>query len=314
MTSYEKAVRKTRKQLAQITLEQQRDVLKSYERAIDNLATKLSRVRDKTLTQRWLKDYKKELEKVRKSLTAELESQITKSVGKAALKGAQTEQQLLLEAFSGTGLNVKPSFSKMFSAVQKNVIDDIVSGGLYTDHKTLSSRIWNTTQLFEGDIQSMITQGILEKKSALSLARDLEKFVKPEAQRGWEWGKVYPNLKHTKIDYNAQRLARTSINHAYQTATIQSAAKNPYIDKIKWLSANIHGRTCDLCAERDGQLFPVDDVPLDHPNGLCTMISVPSRSLDQIADELNSWAKGELNPMLDDWYDKNGDYFAFKKI
>ncbi len=49
------------------------------------------------------------------------------------------------------------------------------------------------------------------------------------------------------------------------------------------------------------------------PNGLCTMIPYIPKSLDDVAGELKSWLDGANNPMLDKWYKKYGNYFAFKK-
>jgi len=202
----------------------------------------------------------------------------------------------------------------MFSQVQKGVIEDIISGSIYYDNKTLSRRIWDATNKFQGDIQYVVARGILEKKSALELARDLEKFVEDPARRPWSWGKVYPNMRNTTVDYNAQRLARTAINHSYQIASIKSANLNPFVEGIEWQSAMIHGRTCQICMDRDGRIFPINDVPLDHPNGLCTMVPYISKSLDEVAAELRDWIDGEDNPALDDWYDKYREYFAFKGV
>jgi len=185
---------------------------------------------------------------------------------------------------------------------------------LYKDHKTLSSRIWSISNKLDSDIQYVINQALSEGKSAIELARDLEKFVKDPAKRPINWGKVYPNLRGTKVDYNAQRLARTSINHAYQTSTIKSSSMNPFVEGIEWQSAMIHGRTCQLCMDRDGQIFPKDNVPLDHPQGLCTMLPYISQSLDQVADELRDWLDGDNNPNLEKWYNKYGQHFAFNKI
>ena len=50
------------------------------------------------------------------------------------------------------------------------------------------------------------------------------------------------------------------------------------------------------------------------PNGLCTMIPVISKPLDDVAIELRGWLDGESNPKLDEWYRKYGSYFAFKKL
>ena len=49
------------------------------------------------------------------------------------------------------------------------------------------------------------------------------------------------------------------------------------------------------------------------PNGLCTMIPVISKPLDEIALELKDWVDGSSNSKLDLWYNKYGEYFAFKR-
>ncbi|NMA85483.1 MAG: hypothetical protein GX962_16650, partial [Epulopiscium sp.] len=139
---------------------------------------------------------------------------------------------------------------------------------------------------------------------------DLEKYVLDPAKRETDWGSAYPNLRHKKVDYNAMRLARTSINHSYQTASIQASSMNPFVEGIKWESAQIHGRTCELCMERHGRIFPKDDVPLDHPNGLCSMVPYIPKNLEEVAGELKGWLGGADNPVLDEWYRNYGGYFA----
>jgi hypothetical protein len=314
MNEYEKIAKEIRKRVSRLTLQQQRELLQLYDDVIKELAEKASKSKSKSLTERWVKDYLKELEKVRKELTKELNKSIKGYTTKAARAGTEVEQQILSKAFKLAGIDPGDHFKTMFSQVQGKVVKDIISGNLYKDKRTLSQRIWNYSQEFEKDIQYTISKAILEKKSAIELARDLEKYVKDPAKRSTDWGNCYPYLKNKKVDYNAQRLARTSINHAYQTASIKSSSMNPFVEGIEWRSALIHGRTCELCRERHGQIYPKDDVPLDHPNGLCTMVPVANKSLDKVATELNGWLDGANNPMLDQWYKKYGNYFAFKKI
>lgn len=310
MNEYEKIALATRRKVSKLTLDQQRQLLKLYENSIDNLATKITKSKDKSLNQRWLTDYQKELKRVSNNLAKDIKASTESAIGKAARIGTETEQQIMNRIFKQAGLDTGDHFTSMFSQVQDNVVKDILSGNLYKDNKTLSNRIWNVSGKFNSDIQYVINQAIVEKKSAIELARDLEQFVLDPAKRSWDWNKIYPILKNTSVDYNAARLARTSINHAYQTATIQSSSMNPFVEGIEWRSANIHGRTCELCMERDGQVFPKDNVPLDHPNGLCTMIPYIPKSLDTVADELGAWLGGGNNPMLDDWYSEYGGLFA----
>lgn len=314
MNEYEKIARKIRKRVSKLTLQQQRELLQLYDDTIKELAEKAGKSKSKSLTERWVKDYLKELEKVRKELTKELNKSIKGYTTKAAKIGAEVEQQILSKAFKLAGIDPGDHFTTMFSQVQDKVVKNIISGNLYKDKRTLSQRIWNYTNEFGQDIQYMINKGLLEKKSAIELAKDLERFVKEPAKRPTTWGKVYPNLKYRKVDYNAMRLARTSINHAYQTASIQSSSMNPFVEGILWRSALQHGRTCEVCMERHGKIYPVDDVPLDHPNGLCTMIPYIPKSLSEVADELRRWFDGEPNETLDLWYNKYGEYFAFKRI
>lgn len=312
---YEKITKETRKKVSKITLEQQKQLDLLYQDAIKGLARTAKKSGDKTLTNRWALDYRKQLMQTRRELRAEIRKQVKTSTLAGAKAGSEGQQFILTEIFKRAGIETKASFTSMFSQVNDNVIKDILSGNLYKDNKSLSDRIWSHSKDFEKDIQYTINQAILEKRSAIDLAKDLEKFIKEPAKRGSDWGSCYPNLRSKKVDYNAQRLARTSINHSYQTATIQSSTMNPYVLGIEWESALAHGRTCELCRERHGKIFPKDDVPLDHPNGLCSMLSYIPQSLDSIAEELNSWAyDDETNHKLDGWYIEHGQYFINKKI
>lgn len=307
MNEYQRIAMETRKKVSKLTLQQQREVSKIYDNSISSMAEKIARSKDKTLTNRWLTDYQKELKKAKVELRAEINKSTRGYITKAAKMGTETQQLIMAEAFRRAEVEVIGSFTGMLSSVQKNVVNDIIKGNLYKDNKTLSARIWNYGSEFEKDLQYIVAQGMVEKKSAVNLAKDLEQFVKPAAKRPATWGKAYPNLRNKPVDYNAMRLARTSINHAYQTATIQSSASNPYVNGIEWRSAMIHGRTCELCMERDGQIFPVDSVPLDHANGLCTMLPSIPKSLDEIAQEIKSWVDGEENEVLDKWYNGQTD-------
>lgn len=265
MNEYEEISKQTRKKVSRLTLEQQKDLLDLFSDAIKELAKKAKKSKSKSLSERWILDYKKELNNSKKHLRKEIFYQSKGSIGKAAKIGSETIERIMTMIFSKAGIDPGDHFTTMFSQVQGKVVKDIISGNLYKDKRTLSHRIWNYTNEFGQDIQYMINKGLLEKKSAIELAKDLEQFVKEPAKRETTWGKAYPNLINKRVDYNAMRLARTSINHAYQTSSIQSSNMNPFVEGIQWHSAMIHGRTCELCMERHGRVYPVKSVPLDHP-------------------------------------------------
>ena len=57
---------------------------------------------------------------------------------------------------------------------------------------------------------------------------------------------------------------------------------------------------CEICEERDGKEFDKDDLPLDHPNGMCTFEAV-MESMDTIGERLGDWAAGKADPEIDTW-------------
>lgn len=62
---------------------------------------------------------------------------------------------------------------------------------------------------------------------------------------------------------------------------------NPFVEDYVWHSNG--SRACELCQDRDGRHFAKDDLPMDHPNGMCVMEpTVADNIADQIADWFNS--------------------------
>ena len=200
------------------------------------------------------------------------------------------------------------SFTNMFSKVPNDAVEELIKGNIYKDGRGLSKRIWWTGNKVNGDIDKIIQKGIVEKKSAIELAQDLQTYVNPDMQKEWNWKNVYPGTSKT-VDYNAQRLARTSISHAYTLALLRSCERNPFITKVRWHSVFAPGRTCALCRDRDGQEYLLADCPLDHPNGLCYQEPLLDYDLAEIGSRLGDWVSGSNDSMLDKWFNKYGDYF-----
>ena len=178
-------------------------------------------------------------------------------------------------------------------------VQNVANGKLYGSDWTLSKAIWGCEAKVHKDINTVVANGIAANKSAFDIAKDLEKYVDPNAKKDWAWNKVYPGTSK-RVDYNAQRLSRTMVNHAYQQSTVQSCQANPFVTGVEWISACTH-RTCAQCLERHGKIFQKGDVPLDHPNGLCTLAAYFEKDMNQIANELANWANGKSNEELDEW-------------
>lgn len=186
-----------------------------------------------------------------------------------------------------------------FSYVPNEIVTSIATGNIYDDNWSLSAAIWGMSKKTHRDIDKIIAEGVALNKSAYDIAKDLERYVNPLARKEWDWSKVYPGTNRV-IDYNAQRLARTLVAHAYQQSLEKTCEKNPFVTGYKWVSAN-SDRTCELCKERDGQIYAKGDLPLDHPNGLCTFIAVIPDSMMDISNRLADWAKGKFDSALDEF-------------
>ena len=279
-----------------ITKAQQKQIAGLYQEIADDLNHKLQRYNPESLTYRWVKDYAKSLQKDSKRLYTVIKAGVADGLlqsAKAPVKAEQTFQSKLAPELS-------EHFSDVFSRVPQSAADELMSGGIYKDFSGLSERIWNYRKKYNRDIQTVIIKGIEAQKSAFDLAKDLEMYVDPKAAKPWNWNIVYPGVNQV-VDYNAQRLSRTAITHAYQLSFQRATKDNPFVESYKWHSS--HGaRMCELCAQRDGRIYQKDALPFDHPNGMCTVTAVIPKSYDEIGQELGDWAAGKSdNPELDKW-------------
>lgn len=292
---YRDLVREAQKKRIRITKEQQKEIRKLYGEIAADLSSRLSRHSDQTLTYRWLKDYAKELRRESRGVYRVIRDLVQNTMLETANAVTGAESAF----WSGLVPELSERFADVFSKIPDSVVNELLSGGVYRDFTGLSERIWNYQGKFNRDIQYVINQGIVAKKPAYDLAKDLEIYLNPKAAKPFDWSRVYPGI-HKTVDYNAQRLARTGVTHAYQMSFQRSTRENPFIEKYKWLSSN-SGRSCELCRQRNGRLFEKDELPLDHPNGMCTVIAVIPKSYEQIADELADWVNGKENLELDRW-------------
>lgn len=233
------------------------------------------------------KELQQEAQKIASFLEGSIKDDMTK-VSEAVVKDALKFNSLI-------GLDIKGAFSH----VPADIVETILTGKLYQGNWSLSGALWIDIAKTQQDINKIIAEGIALNKSAYDIAKDLEKYVDPSARKDWDWSKVYPGTKK-KVDYVAQRLARTMVGHAYQQSVVATAKNNPFSEGILWISGHSH-RTCEICRDRDGNVYPADKLPLDHPNGMCSFAVYISKSLTDIADELADWVEGKPNKAMDDW-------------
>ncbi len=293
-------VDESRAQQYKITQDTVKRLNRMFEQTASELAEKAKKAGKKSLTRRWALDYEKEVCSVLKHMQSVQYDITVNGMRKATQNGTYVQMSFFEELLSQYSFKASDSFKSVLSRIPEKAMNEIISGRIYTNSRGLSKRIWQNTKGLEKDIGYIIEQALLAKKSAIELALDLEKYVNDDAITDYTWGKVYPKLEGKQCSYEAQRLARTSINHAYQLATIRAAKDNPFVDGLKWEISN-HSGVCKACKSREGRIYSADNVPLDHPNGRCTLIPHISKSLDEISAELKAWVNGAENAKLTNW-------------
>lgn len=240
-----------------------------------------------------------ELKKLAKQLQDEAKSigvKLEKGISDTLLRTSQAVVGDAVKFNQSMGLTVEGAYRR----VPSDIVEVLVSGRLYEGKWSLSKAIWADIKHTQQDINTVVAEGLALNRSSYDIAKDLERYVDPNAKKPWDWSKVYPGTKR-KVDYNAQRLARTMIGHAYQQSVVATCRNDPFVDGVKWISGHTSS-SCEICEERDGKVFPVDQLPLDHPNGKCSFAPAMSKDLTQIADELADWVQGGSNPRMDQWY------------
>lgn len=280
------------KEREEITIKQMKKIKKLYDNAAKDFARnyKMLKGRD-NISSVLRRQYIDEMQKDLSGEITKISKQIEQGIEGAILQTSESVVRDNQRMLSNMGFNIK----KAFSYVPTDVVETITSGQLYQSDWTLSKAIWGDNKKTISDIHEVIAKGLIENKGSYDIAKDLEKYVDPNVAKDWDWSKVYPNTKR-KVEYNAQRLARTLTSHAYQESFVRSTQGNPFINAYRWETSNSH-TTCDLCYTRESQdlyglgagLYPKDALPLDHPNGKCIVVLNMEGSMSDISDQIAEW-------------------------
>lgn len=175
------------------------------------------------------------------------------------------------------------------SYIPNDTVTRLVTGQIYEGGWNLSKAIWGDQQKTLQDIYTIIAKGTAEQLSVYEIAKELEKYVDPTKALAWNYKASDGAWIYKKqVDYNAQRLARTLVQHAYQQSAVSAAKVNPFVKGFIWRASG--ARVCPLCDEMDGSYFEKSAVPFDHPNGMCSLEPVTDPDIE---DKLAAWVKDE---------------------
>lgn len=271
-----------------IMVEQQKEIAKLYEDWADDIAKQAEYYSHKFassdfISERYYRQLRRQLRKTSEQVSNEIYNKIKSNMYLISDEVVKSNVKWLKSfGFSEEGLNAT------FSYVPKDTVERLVTGQIYKSGWSLSKRIWGDNEQTLKDIYQVMAKGIAEQKPIYDIAKDLESYVRPNARLPWnlrmaDGVRIYKK----QVDYNAQRLARTLVQHSYQQSFISTTKDNPFILDYVWRANG--SRVCELCMSRDGMHYKKDDLPMDHPNGMCVMEPTIDKDMNEkLADWFNS--------------------------
>lgn len=290
---------------------------KLYEEAGRDIANK-ARTAKGGFTKAWLKDYKKYINYRYKQLDSDLYKLTKEGMETAAQIASTVEGDFISYINNKYSLDIPKEDVEGMYHINQDMILRMISGKAYKDNLGVSKKIWTYSKGQKENINYIIARGLAEQRDLKQICDDLESYVRPSKKKDFNWNRIYPKVSKTAtVDYNCLRLVRTSINHAFYNQNMANCKKNPFCEAVHWELSSQHGirqvrrggrDECDDYAEHEEGLgtgnFPKDNVPIPHPNCMCTQEAVISKSFDEIATELRNWIDGEYNPRLDNYFEK----------
>ncbi len=125
-----------------------------------------------------------------------------------------------------------------------NTINTVMAR-LSDSRRSLSQQVWKSQAMANGWLDSKINQALARGWDAKRLAKEVVSFVDPNTPGG--------------ASYAAMRLARTEINNAFHSQTIEQMRKSGVVEYVKWNLSRSHPDRdiCDDLAEhRLGEPIP----------------------------------------------------------
>lgn len=280
-----------------ITEAQKKEIVKLYEDWAKDLGERAKYYEKKTTASSFFSERQaKELQKALREQSQQISNEVYKGIKQNIYTISDAVVRDNVEWLKSLGFS-GDNLSAAFSSIPDSTVRMLVTGQIYEGGWNLSSRIWSSNEKTLSNCYRIVAKGMAENTPIYNIAKELEKYVSPSTAKAWnpvlrtrntktgEW--EYKKIYKGKVDYNAQRLARTLVQHGYQQSFIATTKNNPFVLRYRWSSNG--SRVCEMCLGRDGQEYSKDELPMDHPNGMCTMIPVIEDNLvDRLADWYNS--------------------------
>lgn len=240
-----------------------------------------------------------QLDILSRGIAADVEEVILDGANMAASIGTRGQVNATRALLSGYTPELIQRSISMFATVPR----DAVAATLAHSYrgKVFADSIWEIEEGMRRMLSQTVAKGIAQGKSAFDIAKDIEPYLRMDSASWARYKRETDEIvkgvrmRRSRISYEATRLARTEINHAYREANYMAAERAPWVKGVRWRLSGSHRiyDICDIWAYRDrfglGRgIYPPMETPRDHPNGLCytTNELVPISELPQILDQI----------------------------
>lgn len=290
-----------------ITKVQQKQIIELYNNLANEIQKRINSVGTNDLQKRELMILKRDIEERLESIGNDIQNGIVRGMNEICAEVAEDTKDFLK-----TCGYADSTLKEAFVHIPSYVTESIITGKIYDKKWYLSKAIWGNNKKIMQNINGIVAQGVAKGYSAKDIAKNIEQYVRPSVKRqannihSWRYNENGEKIKDTfyngKIEYNSIRLARTLVSHAYQQSFERVNEYNPFVIGYKWLTSNFHGRVCEVCRDRATQdryglgagVFPKDELPIDHPNGMCTFEAVLSTDMKEVAQRINNWYRSPI--------------------
>ena len=295
MNKFEKLKKNTRKEFLLIIKEQEEEIEYIFEEAAKEIEKNQNKISDIAALLLFLK-------KLFSKMNSDIYSVINKNLKKVIDVYGDIDLHYMTDITSNE--YILNSIKKYSNDNKKDVVNTILKGLIYADLLSLKKRctksINRTLNLLKKKVNNLSNKS--DDITISEIITDTENIINPK-------------VKDKKILYDANRLARTTLIHSVREIIIKNAKDNIFNIGIKWELSPDHfdrmpdGDECDVYAENDMYglgigIFPVDEVPFQHINCLCSLYPV-MLDYNIIAERIENWINGASDNELEDWIKQN---------
>ena len=287
-------------------------VKKLYEEEGKRLTEKLKNANE--IDKKYINAYMEYVDKELKDLGKQVEKLTKQGINDTSQLMTEVNADVFSYIAKKYNLDVDSNLLESLYKPNYNVVDKIINGDLYKDNKSLSKRIWGYNRNNLNKIQEILIDGMVNKRPLQDITNTLSAYT------GGGNTKVKAiTSAYGQMNANSLRLVRTSLNHAFIETMKDECRYNPFIEGYKWTLSGQHyirqvkHNGPDICDDYANSneynmgvgVFPKNVDRFNHQNCMCLVLPYSTKSLEDVAGELNSWIKGSPNKVIDTWVKKS---------